>query len=68
MLTLLRQMSVANLDVPGPRVVQLIDELERVRKERTTWEMGMLASLLALGLDTETAERVGARIRALSTT
>jgi hypothetical protein len=43
-----------------------VTETERLRRLLATWEMAALAGLLALGLDTETAGRVGDRIRELS--
>jgi hypothetical protein len=34
MIRVAREMGAANLDVPGPRVVQIIDELEQLRAQR----------------------------------
>jgi Arc/MetJ-type ribon-helix-helix transcriptional regulator len=45
-----------------------VSETERLRRLLATWEMAALAGLLALGLDAETADRIGDRIRELSTT
>ncbi|MDN5930771.1 MAG: hypothetical protein L0I24_06875 [Pseudonocardia sp.] len=54
---------------PGPLlddIRRLQDEVRAARRSCSTWESAALAALLALGLDDDTAGRVGSRIRELS--
>lgn len=52
--------------VANPRELALALEVRKLRARCAAWEMAALAGMLARGLDTETAGRVGDRIRALS--